>query len=126
MRTDDRMDDMAIWHQLAPMVQCLTTLGTKPNEVASTITRFPHPLSHGVDKKLCPLLVFFESLGVPGDQLGKMLLLYPKIIYSIESKLIGGVEFFYFEIETFLICSRFFLVNEDLFLCNRGYYKFFS
>ncbi|KAK6924230.1 Transcription termination factor, mitochondrial/chloroplastic [Dillenia turbinata] len=73
---------------------CLGTLGTRPSEVAATITKFPHMLSHSVEEKLCPLLAFFESLGVPEKQLGKMFLLNPRLIsYSIETKLGQIVEF---------------------------------
>ncbi|KVH98345.1 Mitochodrial transcription termination factor-related protein, partial [Cynara cardunculus var. scolymus] len=80
--------------KLVPMVQCLATLGTKPDEVASAITKFPHILTHSVEEKLCPLLGFFESLGVSGTQLGKMILHNPRIIsYSIDTKLSGVVDF---------------------------------
>ncbi|RZC45820.1 hypothetical protein C5167_038776 [Papaver somniferum] len=76
------------------MVQCLTTLGTKPREVSSAITRFPHILSHNVEEKLCPLLGFFEALGVPEKQLGKLLLQNPRLVsYSIDTKLTHIVEF---------------------------------
>ncbi|KAG8382069.1 hypothetical protein BUALT_Bualt05G0038200 [Buddleja alternifolia] len=80
--------------KLVPMVQCLSSLETKPKEVASAITKFPHILLHSLEEKLCPLLAFFEALGAPEKQLGKMLLLNPRIIsYSIESKLSQTVDF---------------------------------
>ncbi|KAG7544228.1 hypothetical protein ISN45_Aa07g040930 [Arabidopsis thaliana x Arabidopsis arenosa] len=44
------------------MVECLSTLGRKPKEVASAITKFPPILSHSVEEKLCPLLAFFQAL----------------------------------------------------------------
>ncbi|KAE8729577.1 putative Pentatricopeptide repeat superfamily protein [Hibiscus syriacus] len=41
-----------------------------------------------MEEKLCPLLAFFQALGVPEKQPGKMILLNPRLIsYSIESKL---------------------------------------
>ncbi|KAI3737093.1 hypothetical protein L2E82_27088 [Cichorium intybus] len=80
--------------KLVPMIQCLTTLSTKPHEVPSAITKFPHILTHSIEEKLCPLLGFFESLGVSGNQLGKLLLHNPRIIsYSIDTKLSGVVDF---------------------------------
>ncbi|KAL5562287.1 hypothetical protein UlMin_032034 [Ulmus minor] len=80
--------------KLVPTVECLTTLETKPGEVASAIAKFPHILSHSVEEKLCPLLAFFQALGIPEKQLGKMILLNPRLIsYSIETKLTALVEF---------------------------------
>ncbi|KAJ8526406.1 hypothetical protein K7X08_028883 [Anisodus acutangulus] len=80
--------------KLVPMVHCLETLGSKPQEVASAITKFPHILSHSVEEKLCPLLAFFEALGITEKQLGKMILINPRIIsYSIQHKLSQMVEF---------------------------------
>lgn len=51
------------------MVECLSTLGRKPKEVAYAITKFPLILSHSVEEKLCPLLAFFQALGVPETHL---------------------------------------------------------
>ncbi|GAV84799.1 mTERF domain-containing protein, partial [Cephalotus follicularis] len=80
--------------KLVPMVQCLTTLGTKPGEVASAIVKFPHILSHSVEEKLCPLLAFFQALGVSEKQVGRIILLNPRLIsYGIESKLTEMVHF---------------------------------
>lgn len=85
---------LGLHEKLVPMVECLSTLATKPNEVASAIVKFPHILSHSVEEKLCPLLAFFQALGVPEKQLGKMILLNPRLIsYSIESKLTEIADF---------------------------------
>ncbi|XP_010529872.1 PREDICTED: transcription termination factor MTERF6, chloroplastic/mitochondrial-like [Tarenaya hassleriana] len=80
--------------RLHERVQCLSTLGSNPRDVASAITKFPNVLSHGVEERLCPLLAFFQALGVPEKQLGKMLLLNPRLIsYSIDTKLSDIVSF---------------------------------
>ncbi|KAJ6765573.1 TRANSCRIPTION TERMINATION FACTOR MTERF6 CHLOROPLASTIC/MITOCHONDRIAL [Salix purpurea] len=51
-------------------------------------------LSHSVEEKLCPLLAFFQALGVPEKQLGRILLLNPRLVsYSIDSKLTEFVDF---------------------------------
>ncbi|KAG6651467.1 hypothetical protein CIPAW_06G113200 [Carya illinoinensis] len=85
---------LGLHEKLVPMVECLSTLGPKPQEVAAAIAKFPHILSHSVEEKLCPLLAFFQALGVPEKQLGKMILLNPRLIsYSIESKLTEIVDF---------------------------------
>jgi mTERF domain-containing protein len=80
--------------RLIPMVECLSSLGRNPREVASAITKFPPILSHSVEEKLCPLLAFFQALGVPETQLGKMILFNPRLIsYSIDTKLTVIVSF---------------------------------
>lgn len=80
---------------IEPMVQCLKTLATKPDEVATAIIKFPYIFSHSAEGKLCPLLGFLEALGIPEKQIGKMVLLNPRMLsYSIEPKLTKLVEFF--------------------------------
>ncbi|KAH9621023.1 hypothetical protein KSS87_005306 [Heliosperma pusillum] len=79
---------------LEPMVQCLKTLATKPEDVTTAIIKFPYIFSHSAEGKLCPLLGFFEALGIPEKQLGKMILTNPRIVsYSIEPKLTRVVDF---------------------------------
>ncbi|ERN11430.1 hypothetical protein AMTRI_Chr03g137900 [Amborella trichopoda] len=86
---------LGLYEKLEPMVECLKTLATKPNDVASAIAKFPHILSHSIEEKLCPLLAFFQGLGVPEKELGRLILLNPRLIsYSIESKLCPIVSFF--------------------------------
>lgn len=51
--------------KLVPMVECLATLGTKPLDVASAISKFPCMLFHIMEEKLCPLLAFFSGIGYP-------------------------------------------------------------
>ncbi|GAB2302510.1 hypothetical protein Dimus_036518 [Dionaea muscipula] len=83
-----------IEERLEPMVQCLNTLATKPNEVATAIVKFPYIFCHSVEEKLCPTLAFFEALGVPEKQLGKMVLANPRVLsYSIDQKLSKFVDF---------------------------------
>ena len=70
------------------------TLATKQEQVANAIIKFPYLFSHIVEGKLCPILGFFEALGVSEKQLGKMVLVNPRIIsYSIEPKLTQFVDF---------------------------------
>ncbi|KAG6539146.1 transcription termination factor MTERF6, chloroplastic/mitochondrial-like [Zingiber officinale] len=79
--------------KLVPTVQCLATLGSKPGGVASAITKFPDILSHSIELKLCPLLAFFQALGISEKQLGKMLLLNPRLISYSEMKLTQITDF---------------------------------
>lgn len=85
---------LSLYEKLIPMVQCLSTLGTRSGEVTQAIIRFPHILSHSVEEKLCPLLAFFQAIGVPEKQVGKLILTNPRLVsYSIDTKLAVVVRF---------------------------------
>ncbi|KAH7574753.1 hypothetical protein JRO89_XS02G0000400 [Xanthoceras sorbifolium] len=77
-----------------PTVSKLSSTNRRCGEKESSHIQVPHILSHSVEEKLCPLLAFFQALGVPEKQLGRMILLNPRLIsYSIESKLTETVDF---------------------------------
>ena len=60
----------------------------------NAINKFPYLFSHCAEEKLCPILGFLEALGVFEKQLGKMVLVTPRIIsYSVEPKLTQFVDF---------------------------------
>uniref|UniRef100_A0A6V7QSH0 Transcription termination factor MTERF6, chloroplastic/mitochondrial n=1 Tax=Ananas comosus var. bracteatus TaxID=296719 RepID=A0A6V7QSH0_ANACO len=89
--------------KLIPTVECLSTLGTKPGEVASAITKFPHILAHSVEEKLCPFWLFSRHSGSPKSSwvslnkegvVGKILTKDPFIMgYSVEKRLLPTTEF---------------------------------
>jgi mTERF domain-containing protein, mitochondrial len=51
-----------------------------PGEVAQAIAKFPQMLFHSVEEKLCPLLAFFQTLGVSEKQLAKLLMVNLRLI----------------------------------------------
>ncbi|PIN02682.1 Mitochondrial transcription termination factor, mTERF [Handroanthus impetiginosus] len=81
----------------------LKSIGIQERKLPSVIGKCPkiltldlrwRPNQRSLEEKLCPLLAFFEALGAPEKQFGKMILLNPRIIsYSIESKLSQTVDF---------------------------------
>ena len=81
-------------------LHCLAAgLGAEPKEVAAAITRFPRLLLCSLEEKICPLLAFLETIGVPRPRLSKVLLACPRLIsYSIHSKLPLTISFFRDEI----------------------------
>lgn len=63
--------------------------------MATAIAKFPNILVHSVEEKLCPLLGFFQALGISEKQAGRLVLLNPRLIsYSIGTKFSEIVGFF--------------------------------
>ncbi|KAK4341222.1 hypothetical protein RND71_039723 [Anisodus tanguticus] len=92
----DYLRSIGILERKLPCVvrKCPKILTMRNSSRWFTVLRHWDQNHRNVEEKLCPLLAFFEALGVTEKQLGKMILINPRIIsYSIQRKLSQMVEF---------------------------------